>query len=568
MNDPANSLRVRIEADIADEARSVRMAQIFAQRAEGKRLALRSAPPAIIPMTGISGEVGELDPEGDGDDGFEYLHVGEADYKAVCANLTGSIIPESAFEKLRLRRALQNGASIEMARALESTGRFPDKPFFHGPDHPDAMTVIGLQSGAVLPIPALRRVNFFPAIAAANRGRMLRDVEHFIACHPGRSRMFTMTRGPRVAIHRVTLRQDFSNFNRRLSKLAARLRRELGVSMQWAGNELGSPEWVSGQMTVHLHAHILVTEPESMNPKKRAKIRRKIWALLTDKKTGEKTHWDDSGEIQNAREFVKYPVKDADLSTILREGGPGVLADLYEALRGMRFCRPMGQLRNIRAMRKADARRITAFSRFDGRQLEETGDWNAGKRPLASRNQKRIAYRARAQSLAARLACAEACRLVGTAAGDSGGLSAAQLSISPIESGRLEPDSDDDRPRRGDSDKKSPRVKNRVIARLAPAPYGGPICEPAVLVWGFDGDLRALLAQPRVVAIIRETAQAYNDAEEARALIRACAGACALAANQSSQRSANCPDALGELALLDAENRPPGYEDPAFSARN
>lgn len=555
----AASLRERIERDLRDEARGRDALDYLVpgRIAAGLRRELILSNRPARPICHVGAVVSDppsavdfrnrVDTRYSARDNRRLIDAGAAAYDAVCANLTGSILPDSAFEKLRARRVQQNAKSIELARALESTGRFEDRPFFYGENHPDSVTVIGLESGAVVPIPALRRVNFFPAIAAGNRAKMLRDVEHFIACHPRRSRMYTMTRGPRVAIHRVTLRRDFSAFNRRLSKLAHKLRKELGVSMQWAGNELGSPEWVDGQMTVHLHAHILVTEPESMNPKKRAKIRRKIWRLVTNHTTGEKAIWDDAGEIQNAREFVKYPVKDADLDKILREAGPGVLADLYEALRGMKICRPMGELRRIRGERRKSARRITAFNRHDGRCLEETADWNAAKRPLAGPKRHKAELKKRACELRARLAAAEYCRRIGSTAADSGdGETAHSAHLTPIAA-----DSDDDDDARESSDDYGPRgpqlgqsektgekatsPTNRVIARLAPAPYGGPICEPAVVVWGFNGDVAAVLAQSAVVAIRERHARAYAHAQDARALIRACADAQARAVRAASE---------------------------------
>ena len=60
--------------------------------------------------------------------------------------------------------------------------------------------------------------------------------------------------------------------------------------------------------------------------KQRATFRRKLWRKLGRDEDGQSVgrHWDDAGQIQNPREFVKYPVKPGDLETILRDGGPGL----------------------------------------------------------------------------------------------------------------------------------------------------------------------------------------------------------------------------------------------------
>ncbi len=513
------------------------------------------------------------DDNGEGSDGFDYLHAGNAVYREICAAGTGSIIPDDVFEKGRDRRFIQDEESIATAKALDSTGRFPVK-FYKGENDPGRVTVIGCFSNAVLPMPPIHRVSFFPSIAKANRSKMLRDVEHFLDWHPKTSRMFTLTNGPRVPIDRVTLRDDVKGFHRWLSKMAANPNfKRWGLKMQWRATEFGEPEWDAntGQMTLHLHAHCLVTEPETMTDKKRAKLRRKLWKVFGRVRGGlrTKTHWDDGGTIQNAREFVKYPLKDHDRRKILNEGGPGMLADFYEAIRGLHIVQPMGDLKRTRRRFRDTPVRVHARSDGPlGRRLIVDYDYNAQKRPLAPTNKRREAYKKRCLTMAANLAAWAICRQNGTLAADNDGGEAAETANAARSNG-IESPPDEDRPseRRpqiGDGElvgTQTPPPINRVIARLAPAPYGGPICEPAVVVWGFNGDVGAVLRQPMVAAIVAAHGRAYQDAEEARALIRACAGALARPASQSSQRSNNCPNDLGDLALMDAENRPPGYVD-------
>lgn len=546
----AADLISRIAYDIAEEARQASIAAVFRGRAEAKR-----PPPtpratlAVCPWPRVT-HLASPDPEGEADDGFDYAHAAEGDYQAVCQNQTGRIVPEEAFADLRQRREEMDAQTVEIAKALECRG----EKFYYGPNHPSSCTLIGLYSGAILPMPAVRRVAFLPAVAAGNRAKMLRDVEHFLGCHTGNARMFTITNGKRVPIHRITLREDTKDFHRWLSKMAADSAFKIfGLQMEWRATEFGSPKWdpETGQMTLHLHAHCLVTEPVGMSKKRRGKLRRKLWKTFG-------VHWDDAGTIENAREFVKYPVKPGDVDTILREAGPGVLCDFYDAIKGLHIVQPMGELRAIRSRRRAAARRVTAFSRMDGRTLEETGDWNAEKRPFAkpSGNRERIQWR----ELWLRLVTITKLRnriFPGIQSHDEG---VTEL-VAKLDDGN--------RRELGDTSRKSPRIANRIIARLAPAPYGSAVCEPAVVVWGFDGNLRAVLEQPRAARIIAQHRGAWDNAQQARALIRACAQAPApRAARQGSQRSNNCPGGLAELALLDSESDPPDHAEAAFAARN
>lgn len=527
-------IRQRIEEDIAREARGREATDYMipgriAAVMERERQFHGNAP--IRPIKRPEGAGIGPDSEGESSDGFDYYHAAQGDYEAVCQNQTGQETPQEVWESLRERRADQDAMTEEMARALDSTGRFPAKRFHFGENDPGRCTVIDLMTGAILPLSPTRRVTFLPTHAAGQRAKMLRDIEHFISTLPGSGRkaaMFTITNGPRVALHRITLREETQKFHRWLSKMAAtHAFKRWGLRMEWRATEFGSPRWehdpASGmdQMTLHLHAHCLVTLPERMTERRRKKMRKKLWKIFG-------VFWDDSGDIRNPREFVKYPVKDGDLETILRDGGPGLLADLRDALAGLHIVQPMGELKAVRKKRRDIARRITAFTRDNGRSLEETGDWNAVKRPLAGPNRQRAAYKRAAQSLSARLACANHCRKLGTAAGDSAG----DFSESPEESGRLEGESAEPDPeRRSDSGRKAPRIANRILALLAPGPYGSRYSAPAVVVWGFNGDVAAVLGQPRARAVIENHRAAY---------IRAGAGASRVS-RESSQGSFNCP---------------------------
>lgn len=560
MSDPSTcppSVRERIEADCREEEKNARLRSIFAKREEAKRPPFKRFAGPIACDNGVFAVREMPDEPGEASDGFDWYHAAQGDYQAVCANQTGQTVPDEVFETGRSRRWEQDKTSVELAKALDSTGRFAASPYYKGENNPNRCTVIGVFSGEALPLPSVKRSNILPSIAKANRAKMLRDIEHFMATLPGSGRkasMFTITNGPRVGIHPVTLREATGNFHRWLSKMAAtQAFKAWGLRMEWRATEFGTPKWQhdpsSGmdQMTMHLHAHCLVTMPERMSPRRRKKMRKKLWRVFG-------VVWDDAGDIVNAREFVKYPVKDSDLKTILTQAGPGVLADFCEAVRGMHIVQPMGELKRVRCQRRSLARRITAFTRLDGRTLEETGDWNAGKRPLTGPNKNRKEYRKRALAAAAKMSHSVSVDQTGVQTPDDGG-------ETPVETGDGgDRSSDPDR----NAGEKTPPPKNRVIALLAPAPYGSAICEPGVVVWGFDGNTEAVLKQPRVAAIIERHRRDFEDAEAARALIRACAtraGAHALAASESSQRSNNCPRAerprppdLAELALADSEN--------------
>jgi|GEM_PF-4823877 len=450
--------------------------------------------------------------DNDVDDLGEIYAAKENSYSAVLENQTGRIIPDDAVEKLRARRDEMDARTIRLAQALECRG----ERFYYGPNHPGRCTVIGLLSGTELPLPAVRRTVVLPSVAAQARSKMLKDIEYFIARDPMRARMYTITNGPRVGIVKGKLRENIQAFHRRLSKLAKKLRDRFGLVIQWRATEFGSPQWdpETGQMTLHLHAHLLVTEPPSMHPKRRGKIRRKLWSLFG-------THWDDAGRIENVREFVKYPVKPSDLETIKREAGPGVLCDFYEEVKGLHIVQPMGELKAERSRRRKATlpRRIVALTGPDGRYLSEEADWNAGKRPLAKPKKHRKELKKSAAVIAAQMETAQL----------------AQMAAGGFDETPGEETADDNSLGGADDDgPAAPRISNRIIARLAPAPYGGAILEPAVVVWGYDGDLAAVLSQPLAARAIAQAAPAYT---RARALARARART----AEQSSQRSDNCP---------------------------
>lgn len=534
MTSPAPAVAARIAADIAREARG---RDFFDYRipervAAGlRRDAIYTARPER-PIIAPDGAGIAPDTEGEGSDGFDYWHAAQADFHAVCANQTGRTIPEEVYAEGIARRAEQDAVSVELARALDSTGRFTESPYYRGESDPNRCTVLGIFTGAALPLPAVKRSNVLPSVAKSTRGRMLRDIEHFMLCLPGSDRkaaMFTITNGPRAAIHPVTLREAIRAFHRRLSKLAAHATlKRFGVRMEWRATEFGTPKWDpdSLALTVHIHAHVLVTLPADMTHRRRRVMRKYLWRVF-------RVRWDDAGDVVNAREFVKYPVKDADLRQIVREGGPGVFADFVEAIRGLHIVQPLGELKRTRATRRASARRIYGLTRDDGRTLEELGDPNAGKRPLAKPSKNRLAYRAAAQEMALRLGTPQA-------------FTAPQIASRHWDQAEAAADFAESPPETPPTGRKSPTPRNRVIAVLAPAPYGSPILEPGVVVWGYDGNPLAVFRQPRVAALRAAHRAAFADGEAAAALIRACAhvpaGAPApRASDQSSQRSNNCP---------------------------
>ncbi|RRK02575.1 hypothetical protein Ga0100230_005530 [Opitutaceae bacterium TAV3] len=482
-------------------------------------------------------EIAGDDPEGEGSDGLDRFRKGEGDYERICASGTGAIVPDKVFEGLRKRREEMDAQTIELAKTADSTGRYPESPFYFGENWAGRCTLICPFSRTELPMPAVRRVASMPSFAAMQRSKMLRDVTDFIDARRERSRMYTITSGPRKSL--LTIREGVKGFHRFLSKMAAHEDLKMfGAQFQWRATEFGSPKWnpETGQLELHLHAHVLMTEPESMSPKRRRKLRRRLWKLF-------KVHWDDAGRIENVREFVKYPVKPGDLDTIRKEGGPGALMDFFDQVKGLHLVQPMGDLRRERGKRRHAAERLHRTNDLDARMFETVTDWNAGKRPFAARNENRERIMRHRLFLALTdlilaphrifpwIDAERAKEAEETAANDTGN-------------------------RRETAQRSAPRIANRVIARLAPAPYGSPVAEPAVVVWGWNGDWESLLREPKVRALMQHK-PSYDAAVDARALItRVCAGAPAPAASQSSQRSNNCPGA-DPLEWLILDESPP-----------
>lgn len=558
MSDCPASIREQIERDIRAEARGRDAADIYIPRrvAAGLRREAIYASRPQRPICPAPGAGLPPDTEGEASDGFDWYHGAQADYQAVCENQTGRPIADSAFAEARKRQTEKDEQSVELANALDSTGRFPFR-FNFGEDWAGRCTVYDPFTGAVLPLPPLRRVVFMPSFAAMLRSKLLRDAEHFLSCYvAGECRMFTMTHGERVVFDSPEqFRAECQKHSRRISKLNTmepfrrylvprKHRKRLGrrawaqqVQIELRGMEFGSPEFHGGKLTLHIHSHLIVREVRPMTGKQRANFRRRMW-----QRWGKV--WDDAGTIQNPREFVKYPVKPGDLETIRREGGPGLLADFYQAVKGLHLFQPMGELKHVRRKRREKARRITAFSRQDGRVLEETGDWNAGKRPLTAPNKHRAKWRESVYALRSKLATAEFVRLVG--GGTVGELPVCRGPIgdpSPETTRLPEETEEDGNAHVSDARGPGPRIANRIIARLAPACYGGPILTPAVVVWGFDGNVEALRNQPVVARMLEQHLPAYIRARDARELTLACAHAPAPAASEGSQWSSNCPRA-------------------------
>jgi len=482
----------------------------------------------------------------------------EADYLEVCAAGTGEIIPDAAYESARERRAEMDGQTIDLARALECRG---DK-FVYGQNSGNRCTVVCVFSGVALPLPPVRRVSILPSIAAQLRSRMLRDIEHFISCRPTNSRMFTITSGPRVP--QSSLRQEVSAFHRKLSKWnSGKVFRRFRLCMQWRATEFGSMQWdpETGQPTWHLHAHVLVTEDRPLSRRQRRLCRTALWRLL-------KVHWDDAGAIENPREFVKYPVKPGDLRRLTQEGGNGALFEFYQQTKGLHLTQPMSELRRVRAARKSKARRLVRMPVVhEGSILVEKADWNAGSRPLKDQTNRRaylkrlaengVPISRKEQDEAESAPNGRQSGQSGTGFGESrtemdsewdrkaelnrGGNGAfpaengtqtarnrkSKRETNGIESADLETEWDQDsggdgRPKAetggGKSGENCPKLRNRIVARLAPAPYGGPVLEPAVVVWGYTGDLNAIRSDPRAAAIIAANQPAWDAAQSARAL--------------------------------------------------
>lgn len=306
---------------------------------------------------------------------------------------TGRQICPDANAKKRAETAKLLEQTLELGdRMRESVvpygNRFgPDQPFECFRDTPYSLFRYFVHSRHVERLPGLRRVMFLPTTAQQVRRPLLSALESFLDGQR-MARMWTMTNGPRVPLHRV--RGEMKDLHRKISTLnAAKFMRRAGVQIVFRTTELGTPEFTKagpceggeiergsdGVAYFHLHAHLVVILRRPMNRKQWKKFRSKVsrfwvhwWKDGGEDKNGKQT----SGLIQNGREVCKYMTKPAELLKL--DGAE--LNELRRQISRMKICQPMGIFAEEIESRKSRWMRLNREDLEDGPTLVECPDWN------------------------------------------------------------------------------------------------------------------------------------------------------------------------------------------------
>lgn len=428
----------------------------------------------------------------------------ESDYVEHSANTAGHILPADKYAESLQRRFVRWDQSTKLAAALIEGGARQAE------SRKNAPCIITLCTRKVIELPILPRVNFLPEVAAMRRSPMLAEVEAYAAA-PGHEwdRMATFTEGPRCPL--PELRERTQAFTRKISRLNSEKWFKPRASIPFRALEFGTPKLLPSagyEFTLHIHAHTILHLRRFMAPKKWRKFCRKISAFMG-------ARWDGGRPIENAREMVKYPVKPADLETMLALGGPSAICAFYTATKGLRLVETLGDLRRSRSSIKNTKRKRVKERNAQGEWLPAVRrSWNSQGRSVTKH-----AQRAKRASVELRAASVEA-------------IDSARGFCNLPEVRKL-----------------APKMLNRIVARLAPAPFASQVYEPAAFVWNFTGDLDAICGHRSVARVVEVCTPKVE--ESLRRLARN-AGRAAPAHN-SPHQSHNCPDHICEFPAPDPQ---------------
>jgi len=429
----------------------------------------------------------------------------ESDYVEHVANTAGYIMGADEFKRSHSRRWERYQQTVDLAASLERTGI---RCLYTGDKTRPAPSIVCPLSRTVIRLPSIRRVNFFPETAAASRAQLLRNVEHYLERHPF-SRMATFTSGKRVLTKEI--RRRHGALKRKLSRLASQPWFKARAELVFVALEYGTPELSPcGDYLWHVHAHTVFRPRHYQPPKRWAKFCKKISRFVG-------ARWDAGEQVQNPRELVKYPFKPRDLTKLLEVGRDDVVRELFDQTLKLRMAETLGSLREQR-------RSVTNTKRRRLKEQTSSGDWVTTTRRDWNRSGRSITRHA------ARLA-AQAQR-------------ARKKRRDELDALRPEAHAAD-----GSG---APQMLNRIVARLAPAPYASRVYEPAFYVWNFNGDFDAIarhLSARRALEVAKPRVDLAREllAEEFR---QAAAGG-----HNSTHQSGNCPVRQIDFPGL---NGPPG----------
>lgn len=474
---------------------------------------LRSDYDAALSDLGAVIEAGDADEELAGIDAemndVETLRsLRESTYVRHVKNRSGDIVDEDAFRRGYEAREQLRDDTLDIAFKLHSVGRkaFADK------DNPVAFVVCPM-TGRFHVLPNVMGRKIFPTVAAQKRSKMVAALELLLRQKGHKFDQFvTFTWGKRCTVRK--LRGVFKRMHRRISKLNSEpFMKQYGASFIFRASEIGGllgkdGELIrdeNGEITFHPHAHVLMHLDHWLPPKKMAALTKQI-----DRFWGG-AWWQIDGAIEKVREACKYCAKPADL----RKMNGFELVELDDALFRLHLVQPLGELREQIAARREACLTIKRETRVvveDGQKVRRCvpvvmPDWNARKRNRLPdpKVKERAARRAKYRNCVERhKANPDKAQYLGMEwrQGDLFRSHDNLLTWNPYEAETAK-----EKPF-----KHKPVIRNRVIARLSPAPYFDRVVSPALLVWNFDAEgLEEINALP----FVRDAVEAVREKVEA-----------------------------------------------------
>ncbi len=288
--------------------------------------------------------------------GSRVRSAAEIAYLELCKQQTGRELDPELKKAQDENRARLISQSFRIADALESEGIHA-----YGTSK---MSLLGVLSGQVVELPDFRNLVFIPAVAQRKRNKTLKQLEYFLQSRPY-ARMWVFTSGSRVPLSGV--RDRLGEMHRRLSKLNAEsFMKASGVRIVFRSSELGSVERnEENEPTFHIHAHTIIDIKK--------KLSKENWSqLLTKVRTWWKYHFNDSKQLQQAREACKYCVKPSDLEAL----SSGELAGLHHQLFKLHLVQCLGEFKELR--KKLEDTKLKLVRKNDGEKSywDLLPEWN------------------------------------------------------------------------------------------------------------------------------------------------------------------------------------------------
>lgn len=451
----------------------------------------------------------------------------ESTYVRHCRNRAGEVISEDAFTRSRDGRAQLEEDTIELALRLEAAGRpalgSGPQAWIVDPISGDARPLVNVRKRAILPTAAAEKRA--PVIAALELLLRRRDHKFDLFC--------TFTGGRRVPLKTATygleVRTALQDLHRKLSKLNAQpFMRRAKASIIFRSSELGGlfddtgreNRDAEGNWTLHTHAHCLI-HFERFLPKKQMKAwTHAVWDFWG-------AHWSIDGALEKVREACKYVVKPGEQKHL----NPAELAALDAALFRLHRVQPLGELREqIRARRESclTVKRERRAQRGDGGERASElvpvvlPDWNARKANRVRTPPERRANGATVRAItppnapnAGAITTPSEANAGAFNAPDGATVQGDLLRWSPELRAYAPPITPNapETPRRSPPQRPPITFRNRVVARLSPAPYFDRVTTPGLLVWSDQRpDLEAIRALPFVSQIVEAVGAQVRDA--------------------------------------------------------